>query len=407
MVGSSAATLAAWLTQFGTPKTKRAALLSGPPGIGKTTMAHLVAKEQGFHVLEMNASDVRGKCAIASQLGSALKSKCLMGKRVIIMDEVDGCDRGGVPELIAIIKTTNTPIICICNNRYDAKLRTLTNYCVDIRIPRPTKTLIVEHLMKIAKAEDLELDAADALDVVEESGHDIRQAINCLQIGIIDAKDRQQSPFEACSTILGAKKGALDARYDSFFADSLLVPLLVQQNYVCPDASLNRLSLSADAISDMDLFDPHRDQHWDLMPAQAMCAVRAGYKLNGFPAFPAWLGKTSTENKRRKLIKEMSPFRTKGCDDYVNFWRAFSLKRLEKGDNASIMQVVDMLDAYGLTRDDLMESMQVGYKDEAILTLHVSSKTKAALTREYNKRHPKATNVARNCDEDDKSDADV
>jgi hypothetical protein len=71
------------------------------------------------------------------------------------------------------------------------------------------------------------------------------------------------------------------------------------------------------------------------------------------------------------------------------------------------MQVVDMLDAYGLTRDDLMESMQVGYKDEAILTLHVSSKTKAALTREYNKRHPKATNVARNCDEDDKSDADV
>jgi hypothetical protein len=37
------------------------------------------------------------------------------------MDEVDGMagneDRGGVAELIALIKTTRIPIICICNDR--------------------------------------------------------------------------------------------------------------------------------------------------------------------------------------------------------------------------------------------------------------------------------------------------
>lgn len=41
-------------------------------------------------------------------------------KRLIIMDEVDGMgggDRGGIPELIKIIKTTKNPIICICNDR--------------------------------------------------------------------------------------------------------------------------------------------------------------------------------------------------------------------------------------------------------------------------------------------------
>lgn len=40
---------------------KNAALLSGPPGIGKTTTAHLVASECGFATLEFNASDTRSK----------------------------------------------------------------------------------------------------------------------------------------------------------------------------------------------------------------------------------------------------------------------------------------------------------------------------------------------------------
>lgn len=41
-------------------------------------------------------------------------------KFIILMDEVDGCsagDRGGIAQLISIIKESKTPIICICNDR--------------------------------------------------------------------------------------------------------------------------------------------------------------------------------------------------------------------------------------------------------------------------------------------------
>jgi replication factor C subunit 1 len=84
-----------------------------------------VAKTLGFEVLEFNASDVRSKNAIVAQVSDVVRSQALgldskLRKRVVIMDEVDGMggsDRGGIPELIKVIKASSTPIICICNDR--------------------------------------------------------------------------------------------------------------------------------------------------------------------------------------------------------------------------------------------------------------------------------------------------
>ena len=53
--------------------------------------------------------------ALASAIGGLSTQKS-----VIIMDEVDGVgagDRGGIAALIKVIKTSKTPIICICNDR--------------------------------------------------------------------------------------------------------------------------------------------------------------------------------------------------------------------------------------------------------------------------------------------------
>ncbi len=43
------------------PSSFAAALISGPPGIGKTTAARVIAQSLGFHIIELNASDTRNK----------------------------------------------------------------------------------------------------------------------------------------------------------------------------------------------------------------------------------------------------------------------------------------------------------------------------------------------------------
>lgn len=67
-------------------------------------------------------------------------------KSVLIMDEVDGMsagDRGGVADLIASIKISKIPIICICNDRYSQKLKSLLNYCLVLTFRKPTKQQVI------------------------------------------------------------------------------------------------------------------------------------------------------------------------------------------------------------------------------------------------------------------------
>lgn len=102
----------------------RAVMIHGPPGIGKTTAAHLVAKLEGYDILEYNASDTRSKKQMEDTMRGVLDNTSITGyfaadgqkvnaekkKLVLIMDEVDGMsagDRGGVGQLAALCRKTS------------------------------------------------------------------------------------------------------------------------------------------------------------------------------------------------------------------------------------------------------------------------------------------------------------
>ena len=120
------------------PNPKRACLLSGPPGIGKTTIALAAAKEVNAELFELNASDLRNKNKLKEILRPATEQKSLVkSKKIILVDEVDGIslvDRGGIQELLTIVELANQPMIIVANNAWDRRLTKLRSKCEHVKL---------------------------------------------------------------------------------------------------------------------------------------------------------------------------------------------------------------------------------------------------------------------------------
>lgn len=192
---------------------------------GKTTTATLVSRELGFDIVEMNASDTRSKRLLQEEVSSLLSSKSLFGyfngvkgnqavskKHVLLMDEVDGMagneDRGGIQELIGLIKNSSVPIICMCNDRNHQKMRSLVNYCYDLRFNRPNLKQIKSCIMSICSRERVKLDPTKIDEIIEATNNDIRQSINHVSLLSAGKKvelSNSEKPLNNASTQTAAK----------------------------------------------------------------------------------------------------------------------------------------------------------------------------------------------------------
>jgi replication factor C large subunit len=176
---------------------ERAVLLEGPPGIGKTTVVYAIANDLGYNVVETNASDARTEAAIQKKLSQTVNSANLMSfmkpqkaedsrdpKKIILIDEVDGIsgqsDRGGLAALIKIIEKSHVPIIMTCNF-YDTKFKALYDVSLKVKCGVLRGPSIIKILTRIAKAEKLNITEDIIKKITENSGGDLRSAINDLQ----------------------------------------------------------------------------------------------------------------------------------------------------------------------------------------------------------------------------------
>jgi len=378
----------------------RAALISGPPGIGKTTTSVLVAKcNPKYSCKEFNASDARSK-KIVDEMSKSLagnmtlkfgsdSTKSALERSVIIMDECDGMaggDAGGMQALMNMIKITKNPIICICNDRQDQAVRSLAGVCLDIKFKRPDNAVVAKRMKAILESEGHRADGPALEAIVEAAGNDIRQVLNQVQFfgpavaraqGSQKDTQVQSNPWDACTKLLskeesGSKPTPLPTKLDLFYIDPDMVPLLVQENYLRPYEKSNR-TLQAEDIStcayaaEMIATADSMQGDWGLQSSVA--AIGTIYpsfltSANGpplRPSFPAWLMKRSNMTKNVRLSQEMyshiKPFTTCSRKDlmtngYLDLMYRRLLRPLGAGDAKGCAA---MLHRYGLTREFFTE----------------------------------------------------
>jgi replication factor C large subunit len=166
---------------------KKAALIYGPSGTGKTSSVYALGHEHNLEIFELNASDFRNKEQINAKLGSSIKQQSLFSRgKLILIDDVDGLsgteDRGALPEIISLMEKSGFPIILTAIDPYDDKLASLRSKSEMIKYEAvPTKE-IVPYLMEICKKEKLHFREDVAKAIAGRSGGDLRAAINDLEI---------------------------------------------------------------------------------------------------------------------------------------------------------------------------------------------------------------------------------
>ncbi len=177
-----------WIKEWisGSPPRKRAALLYGPPGVGKTSLVEAIANEFKFEVLELNASDYRRAEDIRRTAGSAAFKKPLWGRGIIILlDEIDGIsareDVGGLSALLEIIPKTANPIVMTANDPWKEQLKPLREQCVMVEFKQLGVNHIVAALQRICDAEGLYCEREALRYIAERAEGDMRAAINDLQ----------------------------------------------------------------------------------------------------------------------------------------------------------------------------------------------------------------------------------
>lgn len=400
------------LNFISSPEKGRGILIHGPPGVGKSLSVKLACKKLGKQMIEFNASDLRSKGSLVEKISGFTNSISLTGKqRILVMDECDGMtgDRGGLAELGQIIRKSNVPVVCICNDRQ--VVRSLTSCCDEITFRKLETRQILACLRSIAAKESVQIPDAKIIETITLANNDLRFTLNSLQGAGKFKKVIATNIFDEGISIFRHKK--INEKYESFFKDYDIIPLMVFENYLhcsseikpatkqttstedyspkidqlaCTNSKSQLLEhfKASDSISLSDLYSNISD--WSLLPYSGYFSTilpTQNMRLHRRLEFPKELGFLSKKNKHTRILKEFK-FHCLARLDFTEFYfykfRSLVRKYMNYLIDGDTTSALELLCENNLLKGDMDEAIELLGETKSIAT-----KNKSAMTRAYKK----------------------
>lgn len=265
-----------WFTKW--KKGTKPLLLVGPPGIGKTTIAFLTAKQFGYDMIGLNASDVRSKSRLNEILSPVLGNVSILGIPMIFIDEVDGIhgrgDYGGAEALIEILKEPTVPIILAANSDISDKMKSIKKVVKTISFKPIPPRLLKIYLENILKKENVKLSPGSMIKVIDRSHGDIRSMINLTQSLVTGFNPQTEMSFESINVEDGVnaffKANSLDEARSVLYSMQIDPKLKIDAFYssiITSNLDNNTLAKLLEIISESDILYGKimKTQNWRLL----------------------------------------------------------------------------------------------------------------------------------------------
>ncbi len=303
---------------------KKALLLHGPPGVGKTSMIEAIANEKNLDLIELNASDERTAEKIESVLGNSIKQKSLFKNgKVILLDEIDGlasCDKGS-SAVIKIIKESRFPVILTANDAYSKKLQTIRGYCTLVQFKKINSLTIEKKLKEIREKEGIEISDIQIKIIAKTADGDFRAALNDLEAfaqgeGEIGFREKKKNIFDVMKIVF--KSRSIDnARQTIREADKNLEEVMwwLEQNIPIEYEKPEEVAKAFEYLAKADLFrariQKNRNYRFmvyinDFLAAISLAKERPYHKFSSYkpPQRLVMLGRSKAERAKTDALCE-------------------------------------------------------------------------------------------------------
>ncbi len=351
---------------------KKALIIYGPPGVGKTSSVHAIANDLGHEIFELNASDFRNRDNIENILGSAINQRSLFfSDKVILVDEIEGIggreDFGGIAALKKLLEKSTFPVVMTAANPWEQKLSPLRQKSELLELKPPGYLDILHVLKNICENEGIKYDDQSLKTLARRSGGDIRSAVNDLEsisvkkeitsesVDSLSDRNRVESMLNALVKIF--KSNDINIAIDAFSnvdEDFDKQFLWIDENIPVEYKKPEDLSRAYDSLSRADVFMGRirRRQHWRflvyvnaMLSAGIACAKHEKYP--GFTAYKPtgrilklWRAKMKYQKRKgiaQKIAQKTHTSSSRALHDTLPF-----VKNMAKNGNKEIAEWLEL-----------------------------------------------------------------